>query len=32
MKGPMLFKGDHIEVLGSQNGKERRETIRCAPD
>lgn len=27
MKGPMLFKGDHIEVLGSQAGQDRRETI-----
>lgn len=27
MKGPMLFKGDEIEVLGTVNGKERRETI-----
>lgn len=27
MKGPMLFKGENIEVLGSQNGKDRRETI-----
>ncbi|KAJ5665166.1 uncharacterized protein N7477_007614 [Penicillium maclennaniae] len=27
LKGPMLFKGDHIEVLGSQSGKDRRETI-----
>lgn len=27
MKGPMLFKGDKIEVLGTESGKERRETI-----
>jgi hypothetical protein len=27
MKGPMLFKGETIEVLGSQNGTDRRETI-----
>jgi hypothetical protein len=27
IKGPMLFKGDEIEVLGTVNGEERRETI-----
>lgn len=27
LKGPLLFKGDTIEVLGTENGKERRETI-----
>ena len=27
LKGPLLFKGDKIEVLGTENGKERRTTI-----
>ncbi|KAL1998582.1 hypothetical protein VTN02DRAFT_5934 [Thermoascus thermophilus] len=27
MKGPVLFKGDHVEVLGSVDGKPRRKTI-----
>ncbi|KAJ5786148.1 uncharacterized protein N7503_011360 [Penicillium pulvis] len=27
LKGPMLFKGDQIEVLGTENGKDRRNTI-----
>lgn len=27
LKGPMLFKGDKIEVLGTEDGKERRSTI-----
>jgi hypothetical protein len=27
LKGPILFKGDKIEVLGTENGKERREII-----
>lgn len=27
LKGPMLFKGDKIEVIGTENGKERRATI-----
>lgn len=26
-KGPVLFKGDHVEVLGSVDGKPRRKTI-----
>jgi hypothetical protein len=27
LKGPILFKGDKIEVLGTEDGKERREII-----
>ncbi|KAJ5689197.1 hypothetical protein N7462_003589 [Penicillium macrosclerotiorum] len=27
LKGPMLFKGDTIEVLGTEDGKDRRATI-----
>lgn len=27
LKGPILFKGDRIEVLGTEDGKERRQTI-----
>lgn len=27
LKGPILFKGDKIEVLGTENGKERRQII-----
>ncbi|KAJ5223644.1 hypothetical protein N7468_008186 [Penicillium chermesinum] len=27
LKGPMVFNGDNIEVLGTENGKERRETV-----
>lgn len=27
LKGPMLFKGDHIEVLGTEDGKPRKTTI-----
>lgn len=27
LKGPMLFQGDRIEVLGMENGMERRMTI-----
>ncbi|CAG7927530.1 unnamed protein product [Penicillium olsonii] len=27
LKGPVLFRGDHLEVLGTVDGKERRETI-----
>ncbi|KAJ5649614.1 uncharacterized protein N7484_003337 [Penicillium longicatenatum] len=27
LKGPMLFKGDQIEVVGTENGKDRRNTI-----
>ncbi|KAJ5176903.1 uncharacterized protein N7482_002780 [Penicillium canariense] len=27
LKGPVLFKGDTIEVLGTEDGKRRRETI-----
>lgn len=27
LKGPMLFKGDKIEVLGTEGGKERRMDI-----
>lgn len=27
LKGPMLFKGDKIEVLGSEDGKDRRMDI-----
>lgn len=27
IKGPLLFKGDRIEVLGREDGKERRQTI-----
>ncbi|KAJ5191635.1 uncharacterized protein N7498_010620 [Penicillium cinerascens] len=27
IKGPLLFKGDTIEVLGTENGTERRKTI-----
>lgn len=27
LKGPMLFQGDRIEVLGTENGKQRRMTI-----
>ncbi|KAJ5947662.1 hypothetical protein N7466_000677 [Penicillium verhagenii] len=27
LKGPILFKGDEIEVLGTENGQERRNTI-----
>jgi hypothetical protein len=26
-RGPILFKGDHIEVLGTENGQPRRITI-----
>lgn len=27
LKGPMRFRGDHIEVLGSDQGQPRRQTI-----
>ncbi|KAJ5146351.1 uncharacterized protein N7515_000915 [Penicillium bovifimosum] len=27
LKGPVLFEGDHLSVLGTVDGKERRETI-----
>lgn len=27
LKGPILFKGDRIEVLGTEDGKQRRQTI-----
>lgn len=27
LKGPMLFNGTHIDVLGTENGKERRKTV-----
>lgn len=27
LKGPVLFKGDQIEVVGTENGKARRNTI-----
>lgn len=27
LKGPMLFKGDEVEVLGAEDGKERRKTV-----
>lgn len=27
LKGPMLFKGDRIEVLGTEDGKDRRMEI-----
>lgn len=27
LKGPMMFQGDKIAVLGTQDGKDRRETI-----
>lgn len=27
MKGPVLFKGDEIEILGKANGESRRRTI-----
>ncbi|CAI7582632.1 hypothetical protein N7533_010021 [Penicillium manginii] len=27
LKGPVLFKGDVIEVLGTENGKDRRSTV-----
>ncbi|KAJ5108559.1 hypothetical protein N7456_005234 [Penicillium angulare] len=27
LKGPMLFKGDQIEVLGTEDGKERRNAV-----
>lgn len=27
LKGPMLFKGDQVEVLGTEGGKERRITV-----
>lgn len=27
LKGPILFKGDRIEILGTEDGKERRQTI-----
>jgi hypothetical protein len=27
LKGPVLFEGDHLRVLGTVDGKERRETI-----
>lgn len=27
LKGPILFKGDKIEVLGTEDGKERRQII-----
>jgi hypothetical protein len=27
LKGPLLFKGDTIEVLGTEDGKERRQII-----
>lgn len=27
LKGPVLFKGDTIEVLGTENGKDRRATL-----
>lgn len=33
LKGPVLFKGDTVEVLGTEDGKERRQTIpisQCA--
>lgn len=31
LKGPVKFLGDHIEVLGSDHGKPRRETIPVPP-
>lgn len=27
LKGPILFKGDNIEVLGTEDGKERRQIL-----
>lgn len=27
LKGPVLFEGDHLSVLGTVDGKERRQTI-----
>lgn len=27
LKGPVLFEGDHLQVLGTVDGKERREVI-----
>ncbi|KAJ6034573.1 uncharacterized protein N7446_009324 [Penicillium canescens] len=27
LKGPILFEGDHLKVLGTVDGKDRRETI-----
>jgi hypothetical protein len=27
LKGPVLFEGDHLQVLGTVDGKERREII-----
>lgn len=26
-KGPVLFKGDHVEILGKVNGKSRQRTV-----
>ena len=31
MKGPMLYKGDTIEVLGTEGGKPRKTTIPVPP-
>lgn len=31
LKGPILFKGDKIEVLGTEDGKERRQIIPVPP-
>ncbi len=27
LKGPVLFNGDHLQVLGTVDGKERREVV-----
>ncbi|KAJ5183034.1 hypothetical protein N7492_000650 [Penicillium capsulatum] len=31
LKGPVLFKGDHIEVLGTEDGKPRKTTVPVSP-
>ncbi|KAA8647032.1 hypothetical protein EYZ11_005286 [Aspergillus tanneri] len=31
IKGPVLFKGDHIEILGKLNGQSRKSTIPVPP-
>ncbi|KAL3492747.1 CRAL-TRIO domain-containing protein [Aspergillus germanicus] len=27
IKGPVLFKGDHVEIIGKENGKSRQTTV-----
>jgi hypothetical protein len=27
IKGPVLFKGDHVEIIGKKNGKSRQTTV-----